>query len=216
MSEYIEILKGIKINALGDSYLEGDKLERQYTWPRLIAEKYGIEFTNLGKNGSTMSNYVDTNKPMVERWRDMPDNDPDIVMLEGGRNDYNKSVPLGEDGTMDTKTMKGAARYLLTELKKKYPNAKLIAMTCWEVGGKENAAGNMCSDYGRALLSVCEDMGVECINALDADSVGVYMTDPAFREKYCQHANDISHLNAEGMKLVLPMFEKRFAKLLSD
>jgi len=42
------------------------------------------------------------------------------------------------------------------------------------------------------------------------------MTDPAFREKYCQHANDISHLNAEGMKLVLPMFEKRFAKLLAD
>lgn len=215
MDGYFNTLEGITINAIGDSYLEGDKLERQYTWPRLIAEKYGLTFNNFGKNGSTMSNFVDTNKPMVERYTDMPENKPDIVMIEGGRNDYNKCVPIGEDGSLDTKTFKGAARFLITELRKKYPDAKFIAMTCWEVGGKENAAGNMCSDYGRAFLKVCEDMSVECINALDADSVGVYMTDPEFRIKYCQHANDISHLNAEGMKLVLPMFEKRFSDLLA-
>lgn len=215
MDGYFKTLEGITINAIGDSYLEGDKLERQYTWPRLIAEKYGLTFNNFGKNGSTMSNFVDTNKPMVERYTDMPENTPDIVMIEGGRNDYNKCVPIGEDGSLDTKTFKGAARFLITELRKKYPDAKFIAMTCWEVGGKENAAGNMCSDYGRAFLKVCEDMSVECINALDADSVGVYMTDPEFRAKYCQHANDISHLNAEGMKLVLPMFEKRFSELLA-
>ena len=158
MSEYYKILEGITINAIGDSYLEGDKLERQYTWPRLIAEKYGLTFNNFGKNGSTMSNFVDTNKPMVVRYIDMPQNEPDIVMIEGGRNDYNKSVPIGEDGSLDTKTFKGAARFLITELKERYPSAKFIAMTCWEVGGKENSAGNMCSDYGRAFLSVCEDM----------------------------------------------------------
>lgn len=214
MSEYYKILEGIKINAIGDSYLEGDKLEKQYTWPTLLSEKYGIEFANHGRNGSTMSNFVDTNRPMVERWQAMPDNDPDIVMIEGGRNDYNKSVPLGEDGTLDTKTMKGAARYLILSLKNKYPHAKLIAMTCWEVSGNPNSAGNMCSDYGRALLSVCEELGIECINGLDQESVGIYMTDPEFRQRYCQHANDISHLNAEGMKYALPMFEKRFADLL--
>lgn len=215
MSEYYKILEGIKINALGDSYLQGDKLDSRYTWPTLISEKYGIEFANHGKNGSTMSDLVNASRSMIERLKDMPDNNPDIVMLEGGRNDYNKSVPIGEDGSLDTKTMKGAARYLIINLKKKYPNAKFIAMTCWEVGGSPNSAGNMCSDYGRALLSVCEEFGIECINGLDQDSVGVYMTDPEFRKKYCQHENDISHLNAEGMKYILPMFEKRFAELLS-
>ena len=48
----------------------------------------------------------------------------------------------------------------------------------------------------------------------DQDEVGVYMTDPEFRLKYCQHANDISHFNADGMKRILPMFEKRFSEIL--
>lgn len=216
ISMFYDNLKGIKINALGDSYLEGDKLERQYTWPRLMAEKYGMEFTNHGKNGSTMSDFVDTNKPMVVRYVDLPDNEPDLVFLEGGRNDYNKCVPIGDLHSTDTKTFSGAARFLITKLSEKYPNAPLLCMTNWEVGGKPNAAGHMCSDYGRAFMAVCDDMGVPYINGIDQDEVGVYMTDPEFRLKYCQHANDISHFNAEGMKRILPMFEKRFSEMLSD
>ena len=63
-------------------------------------------------------------------------------------------------------------------------------------------------------MAVCDDMGVPYINGIDQDEVGVYMTDPEFRIKYCQHANDISHFNAEGMKRILPMFEKRFSEIL--
>ena len=84
-------------------------------------------------------------------------------------------------------------------------------MTCWEVGGGANAAGNVCSAYGKALLDVCADMGIPCINAMDQKATGVYMTDASFRAKYCMTAIDISHLNADGMKLVLPYFEKFIA-----
>ena len=37
------------------------------------------------------------------------------------------------------------------------------------------------------------------------------MTDANFRRQYCISYDDISHLNAEGMKLVLPAFENQIA-----
>ena len=182
------------------------------TPPALLAKKYDMEFNNYGKNGSTMSNYVTTNNPMVTRYTQMANNDPDIVIIEGGRNDYNKNVPIGENGSTDTKTMKGAARYLITKVQEKYPNALIICLTVWEVGGSKNSAGYYCSDYGKALLEVCADMGVPCINAMDQSATGVYMTDASFRTKYCMKSTDISHLNEAGMKLVFPVFEKAIAE----
>jgi lysophospholipase L1-like esterase len=107
--------------------------------------------------------------------------------------------------------MKGAARFLISKVQEKYPNALIICLTVWEVGGSKNSAGNYCSDYGRALLEVCADMGVPCINAMDQEATGVKMTDANFRNKYCMKANDYSHLNEAGMKLVFPAFEKAIA-----
>ena len=171
-----------------------------------------MTYNNYGMNGSTMSNYVTTNNPMVTRYTQMENNNPDIVIIEGGRNDYNKNVPMGETGSLDTKTMKGAARYLITKVKEKYPNAMIICLTVWEVGGSKNSAGYYCSDYGKALLEVCADMNVPCINAMDQAATGVKMTDAAFRKQYCMKDTDISHLNADGMKLVFPAFEKAIAE----
>lgn len=209
---FYENLQGKTFTVIGDSYLAGNGLDKSLVWPALLAEKYGMEYKNYGVNGSTLSNYVTSNNPMVDRYTAMAQNDPDIVIIEGGRNDYNKSVPLGEDGSMDTKTMKGAARYLITKLRERYPNATIICLTVWEVGGKANSIGNYCSDYGRALLEVCADMDVPCINAMDQELTGVYMTDADFRAQYCMKPTDISHLNADGMKLVFPVFERLIAE----
>ena len=208
---FYDILKGKTFTVIGDSYLAGNGLDKNLVWPALLAKKYDMEFNNYGMNGSTMSNYVTTNNPMVVRYANMTNNNPDIVIIEGGRNDYNKNVPIGENGSTDTKTMKGAARFLITKVQEKYPNALIICLTVWEVGGNKNSAGNYCSDYGKALLEVCADMGVPCINAMDQAATGVYMTDANFRNKYCMKASDISHLNEAGMKLVFPAFEKAIA-----
>lgn len=205
---YYDILKGKTFTVIGDSYLAGNGLDKNLVWPALLAKKYDMVFNNYGMNGSTMSNYVTSNNPMVVRYANMVNNNPDIVIIEGGRNDYNKHVPIGENGSTDTKTMKGAARFLISKVQEKYPNALIICLTVWEVGGGPNNAGNYCSDYGRALLEVCADMGVPCINAMDQAATGVYMTDANFRNKYCMKASDISHLNEAGMKLVFPAFEK--------
>lgn len=213
---YYDVLEGKTIDLIGDSYFAGHILDPSQVWPSLLAEKYGMTCVNYGINGSSLSNYTTENSPMVDRYESMPDNDPDIVLVDGGRNDYNLNVPIGEDGSTDTKTMKGALRTLLTGLQEKYPGAKIICITVWEVGNKANGLDLVCSDYGRAMIEVCEDMGVACINAMDSEDIGVDMTDIRFRRQYCLTHSDISHLNLEGMKLVLPVFEAHIAEIYSE
>ena len=42
------------------------------------------------------------------------------------------------------------------------------------------------------------------------------MRDASFRAKYNIKSSDVSHLNVDGMKLVLPYFEKALAELYLD
>ncbi len=212
--ESYDVLNGVTMSVIGDSYFGGKGLEDiSQVWPALLASKYEMEFNNYGMNGSTISNYAGENyNPMVNRWEEIADNDPNIIIVEGGRNDYNQNVPMGELGSTDQGTMKGAVTHLITSLQQKFPDALIIGITCWEVGGIPNEQGYTCSEYGRALIEVCENLGVPYIDAMDSETMGVYMTDAAFRRQYCISYDDISHLNAEGMKLVLPAFEKQIAE----
>lgn len=214
----VEILEGITMNVIGDSYFAGKGLQsKDDVWPSLLAREHHMEFRNYGMNGSTISNFAGTNfNPMVDRFGSMANNNPNIIIVEGGRNDYCQNVPMGENDSIDPSTMKGAVRYLLSGLQEKYPNALIIGVTCWEVGGLPNEVGYSCSDYGNAFIEVCESMNIPCINAMDVEAIGVDMRDAAFRRQYCISHDDISHLNEEGMKLVLPVFEKEIAKYYEE
>ncbi len=207
-SSYDETLEGLTINVIGDSYFAGDGIQKNQVWPAIVAEKYGMTFVNHGIGGSTMTNYVTNKNPMVDRYKNLPDNNPDIVILEGGRNDYNQSVPIGTNTDTSTKTFKGALNTLIDGLRAKYPDAMLMCVTVWENGTKANSIGNVCSDYGKAMMEICRLKGVPCHNSMDQKATGVYMTDLVFRVKYCVSSTDISHLNVKGMMFVEPVFEK--------
>lgn len=207
-------LKGLTVNFLGDSYFAGNGLNPDYVWPSLLGKIYGMNYTNYGKNGSTMSDYVTTNNPMVVRYKQMADNSPDIVVFEGGKNDYNKKVPIGKNDDTDTKTFKGALNVLIDGLRAKYPNAVLIAVTPWKVSGT-NGIGNTVSSYADAMREICALKGVACFSADDPAVSGVDMTDAAFRADYSMNPTDVSHLNFAGHKLVLPKFEKFIADTYS-
>ena len=184
------------------------KIKNEYVDYEVV--NYDMTLNNYGLSGSTISNYAGSNfNPMVDRWEEIADNNPDIIIVEGGRNDYNKNVPMGDLGTTDKGTMKGAVAYLLSSLQEKFPNTLIIGVTCWEVGGKQNEAGYYCSDYGRAFIQVCEELGIPYVNAMDSDAMGVYMTSSNYRGRFCLTAGDVSHLNEKGMKRVLPVFEKK-------
>ena len=211
---YISELEGLTAYYLGDSYFAGNGVGSEMLWPALLAGKYSMNYVNQGINGSAVSAYAPNNHPMVLRWDKLPAGDPDFIVFEGGRNDYNQNVPLGNDGSTDTMTYKGALRGTIEGLRGRYPNAVLICMTSWEVGGRANSQGLYCGDYSRAMIKVCGDMGVPVIDATDQAATGVRMTDPAFRAEYCMTPSDISHLNPRGMRLVMPFFEAKIAGFL--
>ena len=68
--------------------------------------------------------------------------------------------------------------------------------------------------YVEAMLAACEELGIPAVNAYDDPDCPVEMTNPDFRAAYSFAPGDVCHLNAEGMKPVMPFFEKKLAEIL--
>ena len=213
---YNPVLEGLTINALGDSYFEGDGLDSRYVWLNLLASKYDINMNNYGKGGSTVTNYITTNSPMCERYDLMKNNNPDIVLVEGGRNDFNKGVIPGEVDSYDTTTFAGALNVILEGLKEKYPNAMIVCISNWNFPDSSSKNEYTCFDFADAMEAVAERHGVYYIRACDPDVSGVDMRNKSFRAAYCMKDTDVSHLNAAGMKIAMTNFEPILAEYYED
>ena len=201
--------------AIGDSYFAGSGIGKSGTWVNQIGDKYGMHYVNYGIGGSTVSDYVTTNNPMCVRFKDMEKQDADIILLEGGRNDRTKEVPIGTNDSKDTKTFKGALNVMIDTMFQTYPNAMIILVTPWYTTGKVAATGHTNITYAdamRDLVAYRNDPKLVCLYAADPEATGVNMNDAEFRAKYSIAANDVSHLNNAGMDLVLPYMEKFVAE----
>ncbi len=212
--DMFNLLMGITMYAMGDSYFGGSSLGKEATWVNLLGKKYGMDFVNYGIGGSTMSDYVTDKNPMVLRYTKMAKGDADVILLEGGRNDRSNKVPLGDLDSRDSKTFLGSINIMLDGMLETYPNALIILITPWYHTGKVSSTGLSNVDYANAMRSLAEhrnDKRIVCLYAADPDTIGVDMNDASFRAKYCIKPDDVSHLNAEGMKMVLPVMEQFIA-----
>ena len=211
---YNTILESLTINALGDSYFAGQGIGTDSVWLGLLAKKYGMNMNNYGIGGSTVSDYTNNN-PMCIRYTQMADNNPNIVLIEGGRNDFNNQVPIGTVESTDTKTFSGALNVIVDGVQKKYPSAMIVIISSWNYPN-QNSKTILREDYVNAMKAIAEAQGTYFIDASDSAVMGVDMSSLAFRTKYSIASNDVSHLNADGMKLVMPKFEKILARLYAD
>lgn len=209
------VLEGITINALGDSYFAGNGLNQAYVWPQLLATKYNALLNNYGKNGSTVTNYITTKNPMCERYTQMTTS-ANIILIEGGRNDYNNAVPIGTVDSYDTTTFMGALNTIVKGVREANPNAMIVLVTNWKFGGTHSTSGLTYADYANAMLAVAEAQGVYSINASDPNVVGVDMSNAEFRAQYSMSATDVSHLNLQGMMYVMPKFEAILAQYYTE
>ena len=212
--DFNKSLMGITMYAMGDSYFGGSSLGKEATWVNMLGEKYGMDYVNYGIGGSTMSDYVTTNNPMVLRYTRMAKGDADVILLEGGRNDRSKEVPIGDLDSRDSKTFMGSINIMLDGMLKTYPNALIILVTPWYHTGKVAATGLSNVDYANAMRSLAEhrnDKRIVCLYAADPNTIGVNMNDANFRKKYCIKPDDVSHLNLDGMKYVLTYMEQFIA-----
>ena len=215
MDTYFEILRGKRAYFIGDSLFGGHGIGKENSWINLLAAKYEMDFDNQGINGCTFSDCENGSNPIVKRYVDLPSEQPDFVVIEGGRNDFNKMAELGSVIEKNPATYLGAIAITVDGLREKYPNAKIIAVTFWKTP-TVNKAGVASDLYVEAMIDACEKLSVPCIKAYNDEESGILMNDKAFRTKYCFVPGDVCHLNVEGMKLALPYFEREIAEIIES
>lgn len=212
---YFAELEGLTMYALGDSYFAGSGIGAENAWPSLLASRYHMTYENYGRGSNTVSVYKGYDgseyyKPMVQRYVDMADGDADVILLEGGRNDRSKKVPIGENDSQNENEFKGALNLTIDGLLKKYPSALIVCVTCWNYLDAGSGFYGTTADYAKAMCELVkyrDEERVVCINAANTELSGVDMNSESFRAEYCINSGDIRHLNADGMKYVLTRFE---------
>lgn len=212
---YSSVLEGLTLTAVGDSYFEGDKLGREYVWLSLLSKKYGIVLNNYGINGSTVSDYVTEYNPMCCRVSSITASGADIVLIEGGRNDFNNNVPIGTEDSRDTKTYSGALNVIIDAMKQKNPKAMFVCISPWNFTDSAEKPLTYL-DYANAMERIAYLRGLYFIRACDPTVSGIDMRNAEFRAENCLKPTSVSHLNLEGMKKAMTHFEKILAAYYSD
>ena len=213
--DYYNVLEGLTMYAIGDSYFGGSGLGQHQTWVNLLGYKYNMNFHNFGIGGNTVaaaSGQSGNQPPMYTRYTEMPAGG-DIYIVEGGRNDRHYSVPFGKDTDTKGNTFKGALNVIIKGIREKNPDALIVLVTPWS-SLKESGYLGTNNDYADAmkeLVAYYNDPHIVCLYAADAEFTGIDMSDAKCRQKYCLTASDYSHLNADGMYMVSPIFDKWLA-----
>ena len=228
MLYYCDALEGITVGALGDSYFAGPDIKFDEVWLNLLAKKYDMTMKIDAVSGATVANARKSRVPHCapSRYNNMPA-DADIILLEGGRNDFNlpiadstlpsqyTQVPIGEKGSRDVTTYVGAWNVIIDAIQAKCPNAMIVLISPWNF---PNSASRPIQreTYVNAMKEVAQEQGIYFIDATNTSLVGVNVQDAAFRAKYCIKDTDVSHLNAKGMEFVMPRFEKILAEYYTE
>ena len=213
-NKYSDIFGGKTAYFIGDSLFAAHGIGKENSWIALLCDKHGMTHANHGIGGCTLSACEDGPNPIINRYEEMPAEKPDFIVIEGGRNDYNKGAAFGSVAEKDRTTYLGALSMLVDGLRERYPDTPIIAVSFWRTGSVNKNTGISSNAYVEAMLAACEELGIPAVNAYDDPECPVDMTSPEFRAEYSFGPGDVCHLNAEGMKLVMPFFEKKLAEIL--
>lgn len=206
-----EDLKDVSILLVGDSFIAGWEPEQHdYLWSTLLGTQCGMEVVCAAVTGSTITlgeneGYVYQGSYESYVTRELPQRDFDIVLVQGGMNDWMLCAPYGTDDSRDTRTVKGAMNTVLDRLEETYPDSLILAMSAWVDAGRTNYMGASTESYDGALLEVYAARDIPCFMGCDPKISGIYANDPEFRLQYFRTAQDSWHLGEAGHRRFLPV-----------
>lgn len=203
------ILKGKKINFLGDSITEGSGTSGQdKTYWGLIAARegaicrgYGISGTRIAKQ-SSVSGEPRWDLDFCQRALEM-DADADIVVVFGGTNDFGHGdAPIGTMADRTPYTFYGALHTLYTSLIERYTDATIVIMTPLHRGNEDNPRGDghkpqdvgVLADYVDVIREVAQYYSLPVLD-LFATS-GMQPKVPVIQQRFIPdslHPNDAGH-----------------------
>ncbi len=133
--QYNRILYNKKIFFDGDSIVFGkiqDGISAQVTYPDRVGIVLGSEIVNFAESGKSMAaaehKQGENVSEQVEKGL-MNYTGYDIICIGNGATDYNFNIPLGEENSMDIGTFNGAFNFVIKEIKRQNPTAKIVIIT---------------------------------------------------------------------------------------
>ena len=180
-------------------------------WHRTCAALGMTPVVNASWDGSLLSGKSTDKSGSVGcgdgRIRDVVSASPDVIFVLIGANDFIYNAPLGGyipgrgPASAGTGNFSGAYARLLTELKTKLPNAKIVCLTClpqYKADGKTmyNRSGYTIDAFNAQIKLIAADFGAQVIDTSGAGftnaNSGIYML---------SNVNRI-HPNAAGAELL--------------
>lgn len=191
---------------LGDSYSAHHKLQLEEGWPYQICQRFGMTLYDYAISGSSFAGGENGRYPMVERYSAAMEQDYDIIILQGGSNDWSHNIPLGDVTSRDKTTMLGAMNLMLDDFQTAWPDAIILCFTPWVSTGAKNDLGLDTDDYVAAIADLCESRNLILYDASNAQENGIHMEQESFRAQYSLTSTDRWHLNAAGQTLFADVF----------
>ena len=184
----------LKILACGDSICRGAR----NNYKGFVGD-LGVQYKNIGVGDATLSNVNTSVTNIPDALVAETSYSPDIIIADGGINDYHYEASLGNIPTepvtsdasaelLDRNTVMGGICYLFYQMIKKFPNAQRFFVvthkTYWNTNSakdgycptRENTKGYTQKDLHDAIVSACNVYGVKVIDVYTESMVNSAFT----------------------------------------
>ena len=162
---------------IGDSISDTNLLP-QTKYMTILGNKFNnLTINNVGKDGSHFTNKTTGYSTFATLLGKLPSNEPNVITIFGGVNDYIQSCTIGDISSTDTSNFYGALNSFISALNSKYANAKKLFIIPLNMragvfstnSNGTNSLGNTLQQYRDAIIAVCKTNNIEYID-LHADS----------------------------------------------
>jgi len=203
-------IKGKKIYFLGDSITEGCGVTPDTVFHAVVAKETGCIPVNYGVGGSCLAREAD--KEEAKNWPpcfcdriDSMGDDPDMIVVFGGTNDYGHgTAPIGTPDDRTPDTFYGACHYIIISLLEKYPLKSIVFMTPTHYQAEllpGITSGRPFIDYVRIIREVCGYYGIPVCDLYKNSGIAPILESQ--REIYIP---DGVHPNALGHRVIASRF----------
>lgn len=157
---------------IGDSISDTNLLP-QTKYMTVLGNKFNnLTINNVGKDGSHFTNKTTGYSTFATLLGKLPSNEPNVITIFGGVNDYIQSCTIGDISSTDTSNFYGALNSFVAALNSKYANAKKLFIIPLNMkagvfstnSNGTNSLGNTLQQYRDAIIAVCKTNNIEYID----------------------------------------------------
>lgn len=195
-----------------------------YYAQQLIAKLRGVSVYNTGLSDSTITKMP--NKPQISSQTRMDSviaQNPDIILLLAGVNDYGTNAPIGNIGDQTDETFSGAFELIIETYLRALPNVRLIYCTPtpyyyhfvgqsnFHSGRVPNAGGNNLRAYAERAIEICKLYSIPVVDTNhDAGWLDINEVDGAFN-----FTTDGIHLDEKGYNVLTNLQVSKIKELFN-